>query len=107
MTNSPVRLTTAAERSTLVVAQTTTWREFAGLWSSLPDEVYAVLRRGEDAVAVAIHRGAYSDLEMTHTAVREFCRTSGHQLAGPRWEIYGHWQPDPTALETEVYYLLL
>jgi hypothetical protein len=32
------------------------------------------------------------------------------QLAGPNWEIYGHWQnewnKDPSQIRTDVYYLL-
>ena len=34
----------------------------------------------------------------------------GHTLAGPNWEIYGHWvdewNRDPTKIRTEVFYLL-
>ena len=56
--------------------------------------------------AVATHRGSYSELDVAHRAVRDFCAAHGRQLAGPRWEIYGHWREDPSDLETEVYYLL-
>ena len=28
------------------------------------------------------------------------------ELAGPCWEIYGHWREDPRELETEIYWLL-
>ncbi|HTP18344.1 MAG TPA: hypothetical protein VMJ65_01995 [Solirubrobacteraceae bacterium] len=30
----------------------------------------------------------------------------GRDLAGPRWEIYGHWREDPNELETEIFWLL-
>jgi effector-binding domain-containing protein len=57
-------------------------------------------------VATAIHRGAYSDLAKTHRSVHHFAAEQGLELAGPRWEIYGHWVPDAAELETEVHYLL-
>ena len=27
-------------------------------------------------------------------------------LAGPNWEVYGHWHDDPSQLRTDVFYLL-
>ena len=57
-------------------------------------------------VAAGVHRGPYENLGITHDAVHRWCAEQGLRLAGPRWEIYGHWHPDPAALETEVYYLL-
>jgi effector-binding domain-containing protein len=39
-----VTVTTVAPRLTAVVAQTTTWEQFPGLWRQLLDEVYAVVR---------------------------------------------------------------
>ena len=38
--------------------------------------------------------------------VHRFAAERGLELAGPRWEIYGHWREDPAEVETEVYYLL-
>lgn len=57
-------------------------------------------------VAVAVHRGPYAGLGSVHDAVHQWSAADGRQLAGPRWEIYGHWREDPAELETEVYYLL-
>jgi effector-binding domain-containing protein len=61
-------------------------------------------------VASATHIGPYSGLGAAHEAVRQWCRTNNHSLAGPNWEIYGHWQPewntDPSQIRTDVYYLL-
>lgn len=57
-------------------------------------------------VATATHRGDYARLGVTHDAVREHVASHGRELAGPRWEIYGHWRPDPSELETEVFWLL-
>jgi effector-binding domain-containing protein len=57
-------------------------------------------------VATATHRGEYARLGVTHDAVREQAAAHGRELAGPRWEIYGHWRADPSELETEVFWLL-
>jgi effector-binding domain-containing protein len=56
--------------------------------------------------AALTHRGRYTELDVAHRAVHDWCEAHGHQLAGPRWEIYGHWREDPSELETEVHYLL-
>jgi len=57
-------------------------------------------------VATATHRGDYARLGVTHDAVRAHVASHGRELAGPRWEIYGHWRADPSELETEVFWLL-
>jgi effector-binding domain-containing protein len=57
-------------------------------------------------VVMTTHRGDYAQLARAHDAVHRFAREQGLELAGPRWEIYGHWHEDPAALETEVYWLL-
>lgn len=59
-------------------------------------------------VACVTHLGPYSQLDAAHTAIREWCATSGHRLVGPNWEIYGHWQhewnDDASQIRTDVYY---
>lgn len=57
-------------------------------------------------VATAVHRGDYGGLGATHDAVRAHVLACGRELAGPRWEVYGHWREDPSELETEVFWLL-
>lgn len=57
-------------------------------------------------VATATHRGDYARLGVTHDAVRDHVAAQGRELAGPRWEIYGHWRADPSEAETEVFWLL-
>jgi effector-binding domain-containing protein len=57
-------------------------------------------------VAVAVHRGDYAGLGRAHDAVHRFAAARGLDLAGSRWEIYGHWSADPRDIETEVYWLL-
>jgi len=61
-------------------------------------------------VASATYFGGYGGLGTAHDAVRAFCRANHHRLAGPSWEIYGHWLPewndDPSRIRTDVYWLL-
>jgi len=52
-------------------------------------------------VARTVHRGDYA-LGEAHDAVQRFAAERGLELAGPRWEIYGH----PSDPEAEIYYLL-
>ena len=66
--------------------------------------ISSMLPGGE--VATAIHRGDYAGLGATHDAVRAHVAAGGRELAGPRWEIDGHWREDPAELETEVFWLL-
>jgi len=56
--------------------------------------------------ATTAHFGAYSDLGSAHDAVRQWCAEQGKTLAGPNWEIYGHWDDDPSKVRTDVFYLL-
>jgi effector-binding domain-containing protein len=62
------------------------------------------------AVASTTHFGPYGGLGAAHDAVRQWCRANNHRLAGPNWEIYGHWEQewnaDPSRIRTDVYYLL-
>jgi effector-binding domain-containing protein len=57
-------------------------------------------------VATATHRGDYGQLGVTHGTVRDEVAAQGRALAGPCWEVYGHWRADPAELETEVFWLL-
>jgi effector-binding domain-containing protein len=61
-------------------------------------------------VASTTHLGPYAGLGAAHDAVQQWCRANNHRLAGPSWEIYGHWEPewsaDPSRIRTDVYYLL-
>ena len=62
------------------------------------------------AVATAVHLGPYGRLHEAHQAIREWCANHGHALAGPNWEIYGHWLhewcDDPAKIRTDVFYLV-
>ena len=61
-------------------------------------------------VATAMRLGPYTQLPQVHCAIRDWCAKQGHALAGPNWEIYGHWQDawknNPSLIRTDVFYLL-
>ena len=62
-------------------------------------------------VATTTHYGPYGQLHAAHEAIRLWCGKDGHTLAGPSWEIYGHWKDewnsDPSKICTDIYYLLV
>jgi hypothetical protein len=62
-------------------------------------------------VAATTHYGPYGQLHKAHDAIRSWCRDHDYTLAGPNWEIYGHWQDewntDPAKICTDVFYLLV
>jgi effector-binding domain-containing protein len=59
-------------------------------------------------VAWTTYFGPYGGLGAAHAAIRAWCRTNRYTLAGPSWEIYGHWKPewndDPSQIRTDVFY---
>jgi effector-binding domain-containing protein len=61
-------------------------------------------------IATTTHFGAYGRLGDAHRAIVDACSAQGHRLAGPNWEIYGHWEDDwnndPSKIRTDVFYLL-
>jgi effector-binding domain-containing protein len=61
-------------------------------------------------VACGAYFGPYSGLGAAHGSIQRWCQENGRTLAGPSWEIYGHWQAewnnDPSQIRTEVYYQL-
>jgi len=61
-------------------------------------------------VATTTHFGPYQQLAAAHEAIRQWCAVHGHTLAGPSWEVYGHWTDecnrDPAKIRTDVFYLL-
>jgi hypothetical protein len=60
----------------------------------------------QGSAAMTTHAGDYSRLGNANAAILAWCREHGRRIAGPSWEVYGHWVPDPTQLRTDVYYLL-
>ena len=57
--------------------------------------------------ATTTHWGDYGRLGEANAAILEWCQTNNRRLAGPSWEVYGHWHDDPAQRRTDVYYLLL
>lgn len=61
-------------------------------------------------VATTTHYGPYGQLHKAHEAIHQWCADHGYTLAGPSWEVYGHWEDewnnDPTKIRTDVFYLL-
>jgi len=62
------------------------------------------------SVASTTHFGNYRGLGAAHDAIHRWCRDNGRKLAGPKWEMYGHWRNEwnthPSQIRTDVYYLL-
>lgn len=61
-------------------------------------------------VVSTTHFGPYGGLAAAHDAIRRWTEANNRQLAGPSWEIYGHWLPEwnaePSKIRTDVFYLL-
>jgi effector-binding domain-containing protein len=57
-------------------------------------------------VVTTAHWGAYSQLPDAHRALRQWVASHQRSLAGPNWELYGHWTDDVTQLRTDVFYPL-
>jgi len=56
--------------------------------------------------ATTTHIGDYRELGGAHRAIQAWCAQQGAKLAGPSWEVYGHWVEPPAEPRTDVYYLL-
>ena len=61
-------------------------------------------------VAHTTHMGPYQKLGDAHRAIVDSCAARHYELAGPNWEIYGHWRDEwnhnPALIQTDVFYLL-
>ncbi|MDB5319137.1 MAG: Bacterial transcription activator, effector binding domain [Phycisphaerales bacterium] len=82
--------------------------EMAEAFAGCGEVIGSALPAGQ--VARAVHMGPYQRLHFAHVAIRDWCAKQGHAMAGPNWEIYGHWEEawnsDPSLIRTEVFYLL-
>jgi effector-binding domain-containing protein len=56
--------------------------------------------------ATTTHWGSYDKLHEAHGAIRTHCQAHGLTTTGVDWEIYGHWNNDPSKVRTDVFYLL-
>ncbi len=57
-------------------------------------------------VATTVYMGPYDQMKPAHAAIHQWVRENGRQLAGPSWEVYGHWSDNPAQLRTDIFYLL-
>lgn len=77
---------------------------FAGVGEVVPSSTPA------GTVATTTHLGPYQLLGNAHRAIRDWCKQNGRRIAGPNWEIYGHWRDewnnDPSQIVTDVFYLI-
>ena len=82
--------------------------ELHGPFAETDDVVISQTPSGR--VACVTHLGPYSQLRAANDAIKDWCRANNHGLAGPSWEIYGHWQKDwdlnPAQIRTDVFWLL-
>lgn len=82
--------------------------ELAAPYSGTGEVVGSAIPAG--TAATATHFGPYGQLRAAHQAIRDWCADHGHALAGPSWEVYGHWvdawNNDPSQIRTDIYYLL-
>ena len=58
------------------------------------------------SAATTVYFGPYDRMKPAHDAIHQWVRANGRRLAGPSWEIYGHWNEDPAKLRTDIFYLL-
>jgi effector-binding domain-containing protein len=58
-----------------------------------------------------VHFGPYQQLGAAHAAIQQWCVANRRRLAGPQWEVYGHWQSEwdgaPSLIRTDVFYQLI
>ncbi len=71
-----------------------------------PWEGLAVTETPAGEAAHTTHWGEYSAIPRAHDAVFAWCIANERALAGPSWEVYGHWSDDPAGRRTDVYHLL-
>ena len=77
------------------------------LFSPLPPNDHVFISHTPPGRALtAAHHGSYDGIPLAHAAIRRHCETTGLRLAGPNWEVYGHYPADQTPPLTEVFYLL-
>jgi effector-binding domain-containing protein len=57
-------------------------------------------------VATTVYWGPYDQMKPAHMAIHQWVRDNGRRIAGPSWEVYGHWSDDPAKLRTDIFYLL-
>lgn len=54
-------------------------------------------------VLTTTHFGPYDQLPGAYDALNQYCASESHSSTGVYWEIYGHWDSDPSKLRTDVF----
>jgi effector-binding domain-containing protein len=54
----------------------------------------------------AAHFGPYEKLMAAYKAIDAYVAGEGLRLAGPSWELYGHWSDEPQKLRTDIFFPL-
>jgi effector-binding domain-containing protein len=57
-------------------------------------------------VATLAYFGPYDKMKPAHEEIHRYVAANGLKIAGPSWEVYGHWSDDPAQLRTDIFYLL-
>ncbi len=102
--NGPIRVSTGAAPSTVEVG--------VEMFDSIADEGDVVRSATPGGrTASVVHLGPYQQLGAAHKAILDWCAAHNLQLAGPSWEIYGHWEDawnaNPSQIRTDVFYQLV
>ena len=83
--------------------------ELDGPFSERNGVVRSATPSGE--VVSTTHFGPYGGLGAAHDSIHRWVDQNHRQLAGPSWELYGHWltewNTDPSKIRTDVFYLLV
>jgi len=71
-----------------------------------PDGEVRCIETPPGEAAVLVHRGRYSELPAAHAALHGWFETNGKRIGAYSLEVYGDPQPDPSATETTIEYLI-
>ena len=67
-------------------------------------EVFIAATPAGEAVT-AVHFGDYAEMHGAYQAIEQWCADAGRRT-GPSWEVYDHWEDDPTKRRTDIFFLL-
>jgi effector-binding domain-containing protein len=81
----------------------------AGVWVAEPfSESAQIIQTATPGglTATTTHIGPYNGIPAGHDAITKWCADNHRELAGPAWEVYGHWSDDAAKLRTDIFHLL-
>lgn len=71
-----------------------------------PDDAVACVQTPGGRCISIVHLGPVARLRSAYDAILSAVGAQELRLAGPYWEVYGHWTADPDEFETKVFYAL-